>query len=694
MSGIDVFSKSRFEVALGAAVRKIVDGGNEARLGSLGVVQGEYTYGVTVQGTNKRIVVRSSVKSGQVSAGKGEDSIRMWLSYYYKSQWVAFKGETRTHRTPGWEERMAEKLAGLFKLALTDSKGRSTPKADDKLAALGLDVSTQADAPKDEPPEPETPKCPKCGGVMVLRTARRGPNAGNQFYGCKSYPRCKGTVDYGTKAESKPEPVEAKEFTPSAYQSAVKDYLLNETGNAVVIAVPGSGKTTTLVWLLGFTDKDLDIAFLAFNRHIAKELARRAPSHVHVSTLHSLGFGNIRDQLGRVKVEPNKVRNIVRDIAEGMTSRTDYELVRMNESAIIRLVSLCKATLSQPTAESLEYLCDRYGVETNGAKDLVFSITRKAFARSASQTHLIDYDDMIHFCATGKVSCQRFDLLFVDECQDLNKAQIEMVLRSMKESGRMIAVGDPKQSIYGFRASDTEAVPNLVKATNATTLPLSITYRCPKSHVEFIKHLTPDIEAAEWAEEGILEHGYPMRKMLVNARDGDLVLCRCNAPLIRPAFSLIRQGRKAVILGRDIGKGLVVLLRKVEKKHQVHQLGDILFYLTEYAARELGKLYAQKKINRAQILEDKVNTISALADGCDTMRELEGKIAQVFSDDAQGVTFSSVHKAKGAEAERVYILHPELMPHPKCKSAWEMEQEEHIQVVAYTRSKSEMYIVS
>lgn len=40
--------------------------------------------------------------------------------------------------------------------------------------------------------------CPKCGAPMVLRTARIGANAGNQFYGCSRYPDCNGTLPFGT----------------------------------------------------------------------------------------------------------------------------------------------------------------------------------------------------------------------------------------------------------------------------------------------------------------------------------------------------------------------------------------------------------------------------------------------------------------------------------------------------------------
>jgi len=38
-----------------------------------------------------------------------------------------------------------------------------------------------------------TPTCPRCGAAMVLRTAKRGPRAGSRFYGCSTFPRCRGT---------------------------------------------------------------------------------------------------------------------------------------------------------------------------------------------------------------------------------------------------------------------------------------------------------------------------------------------------------------------------------------------------------------------------------------------------------------------------------------------------------------------
>lgn len=63
--------------------------------------------------------------------------------------------------------------------------------------------SAAAIAPTDRPPAPETaasfpadgppPSCPKCGRTMVLRTVKRGNNAGGKFWGCPGYPGCRGT---------------------------------------------------------------------------------------------------------------------------------------------------------------------------------------------------------------------------------------------------------------------------------------------------------------------------------------------------------------------------------------------------------------------------------------------------------------------------------------------------------------------
>jgi len=644
---VETFTKEQFEDALPKH-----KGSGKPLWIHTGLVQGEHEYVVHVTDgdtpTNKAIFIRSSVGADGKSADTGKDSIRLWAAYEYKEHWHPLKKLDRwTTRAPSWQTRMTEKLRELYALALEDSRAYRRKNGQKK---------------------------------QSLPAQKPAQSAEDVLAGLK----------LETPAQFKPQ--EKKAFTPSKYQVAIFDFVRDGTGNAVVEAVAGSGKTTTLVKALEFTDADSDVAFVAFNRHIAKELAEKAPEHVHVSTLHSLGFGNIRAQNPRIKVENRKLYYIIKDMQD-QYSYEDAQALYANNRTIQRLVSLCKATLQEPTAQVLEALCDRYGLETNGQAKLIFEATGKVYRESQRQcSYRIDYDDMIWLCASGQVPCQKFDMLLCDESQDFNAAQIQMVLNSIQENGRVIAVGDRFQSIYGFRGADTSAIPNLIEALDATTLPLSITYRCPKSHVELAQSLVPHIEAAEWAIEGSIEHisRYQFREQV---KPGDAVLCRCNAPLVRPCFSLIREGTKAVILGRDIGQNLMSLVRKVQKKARVTSLHDTLWEMQEYVRVEVDKLLDADKGTRAQILEDKRDTIEALAEGCQTVADLETRIKTVFSDDKAGVVFSTVHKFKGGEAERVYILEPGLMPHPRATKEWELVQESNLTYVAWTRSKRELYFV-
>lgn len=53
----------------------------------------------------------------------------------------------------------------------------------------------QIDKPQIEVQEEQSPLCPKCGDVMIKRTAKKGPNVGNQFWGCSTFPKCKGVIN-------------------------------------------------------------------------------------------------------------------------------------------------------------------------------------------------------------------------------------------------------------------------------------------------------------------------------------------------------------------------------------------------------------------------------------------------------------------------------------------------------------------
>lgn len=489
--------------------------------------------------------------------------------------------------------------------------------------------------------------------------------------------------------------VPERPFVPSKYQVAVFDFITKGEGNAVVEAVAGSGKTTTIVKALDLTPTDSSVAFLAFNKHIADELRRRAPKHVQVSTLHALGFKEINSTAGRrVEVDEDKLspeldkywpidRRV--PIADRLANRAARNIMR-------HLISLAKAILLDinDTAAIAE-ACERYGIDMMGGDQQFMSLLPVFLDKSREDINVVDFDDMIWLPLVLNLKMTKYDWVFVDEAQDMNASQIELIKRIIKpKTGRIIAVGDRKQSLYGFRGADTDAIPRLIRELDATILPLSISYRCPVSHVEDAKRLVPQLEAAPNAKEGkiarITEKEF--ENMLA---PGDMVMCRTNAPLVGPAFKVIRKGIKASIRGRDIGANLVATI----DKFQTESRGTFHILLEEYYQKEAERLLRNHKEMQVMALQDKVETLMLISADCvtDNVQELRDKLLAIFSDEVTAVVFSSVHRAKGLEAERTFILRPDLMPHPKAEQDWEKEQEQNCLYVAMTRSKDELYYV-
>ena len=84
-------------------------------------------------------------------------------------------------------------------------------------------------------------------------------------------------------------------FKPSKFQQAIYDFITDGKGNAVVSAVAGSGKTTTLLNALKLIPTNKRVLFLAFNKSIAKELQERVPNtpNIHVKTVHGFGYSSL-----------------------------------------------------------------------------------------------------------------------------------------------------------------------------------------------------------------------------------------------------------------------------------------------------------------------------------------------------------------------------------------------------------------
>lgn len=521
--------------------------------------------------------------------------------------------------------------------------------------------------------------CPNCGKMMVPRTGKFG-----DFLGCSGYPRCK-TIINGVQEKKELRKI----ANPSAYQSAIFDWATNGRGNAVVKATAGSGKTTVqehMVALLIEAGVPIqDIIYTVYNAHVAKEAVEKG---LPAKTTHQVALAItstwITGQTGRKpEVYEDKVTDIIKDLLQ-----RSWDAEKWMISPVSQIVSKLKNTLAPWDDASQEKICAKFGIEVNGSAPRIFELVRLTMEANNKQLSRIDFDDFMYLIWKFKIPVKQYNWVLGDEVQDWNRAQIELILKL--SSGRVLCVGDENQSMYGFRGAAPDAMQRLTTALNAEVLPLSISYRNPSSHVDLVNRIFPDIrhEKSPYAKVGEIL-SMSVDRMLGEVKDGDLVICRTNAPLVGPVFDLIRRGVKATIRGRDIGKNLVALVERFNTR----SVDDLIEKLNEYRAKEVAKLLKAEKASQAEALDDKVNTIFALSEGCDFTYQIVQKINEVFSDKRSGVIFSTVHRAKGDEAENVYILNPQLMPHKMAQTEEDMIQEKNILFVALTRSKNKMVFV-
>jgi DNA helicase-2/ATP-dependent DNA helicase PcrA len=488
----------------------------------------------------------------------------------------------------------------------------------------------------------------------------------------------------------------------SPQQQAIFSWFKSGAGNLVVRARAGTGKTTTILEAINYAP-ERQILLCAFNKRIADELVTKLRNqNAEAKTLHSVGFKFIRDNWKGVQVDDErKFRLARRAWAEAMKARGDGRSFNALEDAapdpvigaIAKLAALGKNAAPFGEVDDLEELALRFNVlPENGFADEVPSSDLAAWAFSAmhfatERDGTIDFDDMIYLPVVHKWARPSYDLVIVDEAQDMNQAQLLLALRISK--GRIAVVGDDRQAIYGFRGADSNAIDRLKQELKAVEMPLTITYRCPKSVVAIANALVPDYMAADTAPEGVVRKAFE-KDMMAEVSPGDFILSRLNAPLGRICLTLLRQGKKVRIEGRDIGKGLISLVKRM----RAQSIPDLHAKLERWQDREISKLSASKKQaaqTRIDYIRDQVDTIDALSDGLAEVEELITRIEGLFSE-SQGpaIVCSTVHKAKGLEAPKVFVLTGTLY----CNGKRLGEPEEaNIHYVAVTRAKQVLVLV-
>lgn len=498
------------------------------------------------------------------------------------------------------------------------------------------------------------------------------------------------------------------DFTPSEYQKEIFEFITKGTGNAVINAKAGSGKTTTLVEAMKLIPSKEKVLFVAFNKAIEQELTARLSGYdnVDIKTYHGLGYSLLRNNLGKnsgIRLNEYKyttfINNNIHILAPDSYSlrKDDMRLFKAN---LKQIVDYARFNLAETVGEIKE-ICKKYGITlVLNEPEIVPTIL------SWGRNHLteIDYTDMIWLCIERDIKTRtyKYDYIFIDEAQDSSIMQQALIKKCFKRGSRFVAIGDEFQCINAFAGADQDAFRKLQNEPNTKILTLPITYRCPKSVVRYVCDTTGvEIEAPEDAIEGEIRFNVNPYE----PKNNDMVLCRNTAHLVKLYMRYNRTNKKSYLKGRNIGETFKTVLQQTGQDYLSRDMiTDGVFprlyeRLFDMINKEIGITCMEYEdvVNTRPIMDfiDTIKALEALSDGIVWKDELIRKIDTIFTDnDKDGICLSTIHKAKGLEADNVFILCPSLMPSKHAKKEWEKTAEANLIYVAITRAKKTLNYIS
>ena len=496
----------------------------------------------------------------------------------------------------------------------------------------------------------------------------------------------------------------------STYQLDFFRWVLKGAGSVVLEAGPGSGKTWTIEHALPLIPETNGRGYptsaqcFAFNSTIGAELKARvdalkarhsrAFAGFRAGTFHSVGFGAVCKHLGKrpseVKTDAGKCRTICRE----WLGETDYGLYA---DFICKLVGFAKGQgvgCLEPDTDDAWYsmihhhdlMLDSEDATEERAVDLARQLLRISNERAKGGT--IDFDDQLYLVLLWKLRLWQNDWVFVDESQDTNPVRRAIAKLALRPGGRLVAVGDPRQAIYGVTGASADAMDLIRAEFNAQKMPLTVCYRCSAAVVEAVALVYPGcIEEAPGAKAGKVSNMLEADEALKLLTKDDAILCRNTAPLVSLAYAIMASGRGCRILGRDIGEGLIKLVEKMRAR----TIDGLVEKLGKYREREVGAHLAKGEEGKAEAVNDRCDCIDTIIANLDensrTLPALKEKISGMFRDGNEDVlTLCTIHRSKGKEWPQVGIYRPELMPSKWARQEHQQVQERNLDWVARSRA--------
>ena len=472
---------------------------------------------------------------------------------------------------------------------------------------------------------------------------------------------------------------------PTAEQEKILEACLLTNNNIMISAYAGCGKTSTLK-MIERAIKTKPVLYLVFNAKNAKDADyspkaddadKRMSATTTVRTANSMGHRVWAKTTGHnLKLDPAKCRDILRAMIKEVKDRGTVNEMWSVYWDVISGVAMAKALGYIPDGafEQIPRLCTQEQFHLTLEErpdDLTADLIDAVLVKSirAAYEGFIDYNDQIYMPAVFGGTFPQFPLVMVDEYQDMNPCNHRLIERLTKKS-RLIGVGDPFQSIYGFRGATQNGMSIAQAKYSMSPLPLSVSFRCPQAIVEASRWRVPDFK---WIKPG----GHVETLAELEAKDipdSATFLCRNNAPLFRLAMQLLSAGRSVSVAGSDIGPRLIAIMRKLGSDD----------YPRQRVFTAIAEWQSQREEKESKTAKDLADCMRVFASHGSNLSQAIAYAEHLFKQEGT-IRLSTGHKAKGLEWTEVFHLDPWL-----CRDD---EQDQNLKYVIGTRSMDRYFEV-
>jgi hypothetical protein len=470
-------------------------------------------------------------------------------------------------------------------------------------------------------------------------------------------------------------------LSPTDEQLYILDLHRTTSSNLMINALAGTGKTSTLRMIDDQIGGREGMLYLVFNKRNSDEAKEpdddgnaKFNSTTTIRTLNAQGYNMFQAQIGRKLIlDKKKTANLTQAAIQALHG-TDRNDAWDEYSAITEAVGRAKAMGYIPQGkfpngrrlvEAKNFFSETEETLTDLGQEIVDQVLTESIKTAFHGN--VDYNDQLYMPTLFGTTFPKFPNVLVDETQDLSPINHEMLLR-LTTNSRLVAVGDPWQSIYAFRGAVQGGMAEMKSKFSMIEADLSVSFRCPEEIVKAARWRVPHLK---WSRPGG-RAGQILNPTLRGFPDDAAIICRNNAPLFSLGLRLLAAKRNVSIAGSDIGPKIVNIMRKLG-----HADDSKVKVLDEIESWREDKLAKQSKT-----ANDTADCMRVFASFGETLGQALGYAEHLFKQ-CGGISLTTGHKAKGLEWDTVYHMDSHL-----CS---EEDQDLNLKYVITTRSKDTLF---